>query len=563
MPRKGLSLPVRTGALLAIAVLAACLPAPPTVSVLPPIAGRVAVSEWRTLAATADLVSATISLVQPANGLAVAAGNSRADGSFILFLPPAIRPGEGSTWYLDVVRRRGGRALGLRTVVQWTGSDWTSCTGSKAGDELAVTTATTAAARIVERAGLPLATAIGSAQGGQVSLAAIDALWPRTLHARLQTALATGDDPLAVSPAVIVTQQPETPRGGDLVTWQGFGFGGVTGKVQVGDRELPVRLWQDRTIQAGLPAGLPAGTVTLRLANGEQVMPGAIAVPDAWRVHPPLRRARGGESVAAGVLPAGVVIAGGQDGSYGPLGAVEVLKDGRQLRAPLTVPRYGLAGAVLDGRFYALGGIEARGISAAVEAYDPATDAWARQADLPQALYQPAAAVSGAGLYVFGGEAPTGPSERIYRLTPGGGWQVSPATLQPPRAGAAAVALPDGRIVIAGGRNAAGDALALVEVFDPESGTLSPAPRLRVPRYAHAAGRVGQAVVVAGGWQDGFGALASVEGWSADQPEWTPRASLPAPRFGATGVSVGSTLWVVAGANDGEGSGADVLEYVP
>jgi hypothetical protein len=56
-------------------------------------------------------------------------------------------------------------------------------------------------------------------------------------------------------------------------------------------------------------------------------------------------------------------------------------------RAPLPNPRNHFAGAVLDGRIYAIGGQrgrdEAAGNQRQVDVYDPTTDTWSRAADLP------------------------------------------------------------------------------------------------------------------------------------------------------------------------------------
>src|SRR4051812_7100358 len=54
-------------------------------------------------------------------------------------------------------------------------------------------------------------------------------------------------------------------------------------------------------------------------------------------------------------------------------------------RAVLPTPRAEVAGVVLDGRIYVIGGVEASGKSSnVVEVYDPAADRWQRRANLPQ-----------------------------------------------------------------------------------------------------------------------------------------------------------------------------------
>jgi Ca2+-binding RTX toxin-like protein len=78
-----------------------------------------------------------------------------------------------------------------------------------------------------------------------------------------------------------------------------------------------------------------------------------------------------------------------------------------EARAPLPNPRNHLAGAALDGKVYALGGQhggnEAGGNQGEVDVYDPATDAWARVADLPTPRGHIGATVLGGRLYAIGG----------------------------------------------------------------------------------------------------------------------------------------------------------------
>jgi Ca2+-binding RTX toxin-like protein len=78
-----------------------------------------------------------------------------------------------------------------------------------------------------------------------------------------------------------------------------------------------------------------------------------------------------------------------------------------EARAPLPNPRNHLGGAALEGKVYAVGGQhggdEAGGNQGEVDVYDPATDAWARVADLPAPRGHIGATVLGGRLYAIGG----------------------------------------------------------------------------------------------------------------------------------------------------------------
>jgi hypothetical protein len=548
---------------LALVSLAACTPPQAPTAGLP-LRGRAPALGWHVLGPAQDLGGGTATLLQPGTGLAVAAGVSAADGSFVLYVPPTLRPATGSTWLLDVLRRRQGRLQGLRTVVQWDGTRWLSCSnGATSATDVVVTTATTAAALVCQQSGLPLAQAIGQVRGSQISLPdPIGSAWPGALQQALNADLTAGRDPLRRAAAVITGQNPLPPRAGDALVLSGFGFG-AAGKARLGDQDLAVRSWQDRQLTVQIPAGAVSGVLRLTLSDGRQVVTEPLLLDGGWTSLEPLAVPRGGEAAAVGALGGTVVVAGGVDGQYAPIASVERLQGTDYRRgASMNRARSGAVGAVLGGRFYVVGGMESAGTSATVEAYDPNQDSWQAIASLPQAVSQPAVAATATQLFVLGGDLGNGLSDRIYRWTSGqSAWQTATATLNPPRAGATAVALPDGSLVIAGGRDAQGAALHQVDRYDPVADTLTPLPPLQVARYAHAMAAVGTRVVVAGGWQDATGALSSLETWQVDLSAWQAGPSLPSPRYGLAAATVGDAVWFIGGANDSEGTGGEVWRW--
>ena len=125
------------------------------------------------------------------------------------------------------------------------------------------------------------------------------------------------------------------------------------------------------------------------------------------------------------------------------------------------VPRFQHASAMLpDGRILVIGGWRHSGLSsyvpplANVQIYDPSTNTWSEAASLKTA-----------------------------------------------RAQHAAVALPDGRILAAGGMNHA--PLASTEIYDPSSDTWAKAAPLPQALYGHAIVAAGELVVVSGGFNQG------------------------------------------------------------
>src|SRR5439155_1479660 len=107
-------------------------------------------------------------------------------------------------------------------------------------------------------------------------------------------------------------------------------------------------------------------------------------------------------------------------------------------------------------------------------------------------------------------------------------WTWAPiADLNQPRAEHTATLLANGTVLIAGGRDAAGQPLASAEIYDPATGgyTLLASP-LPAPVWGHTATRLSDGtVLIAGGRLDGLGrprfrGTLRPDGWHR-QPGWT------------------------------------------
>ncbi len=239
-------------------------------------------------------------------------------------------------------------------------------------------------------------------------------------------------------------------------------------------------------------------------------------VPDVatntWAPGPSLAGPRHGATATA--LPDGSVLVAGGRGIEGPLAGAEVITaSGAVLpAAPLSVARADHAAAPLpDGRVLVAGGhvIVAQEDGSLVEAVTGSVE-----------MFDP-----GAGVWFVAG------------------------SLFYPRADAAAVALPDGRVAIVGGRDETGPVLA-VEIYDPAIGALVAGGSLAMPRddAAVAVTRSGH-VVVAGGTVDGV-AQASAD--VIDPVTGTvATVALHEARAGATATAlVTDTVLIAGGVNE-------------
>jgi phosphatidylglycerophosphate synthase len=229
-----------------------------------------------------------------------------------------------------------------------------------------------------------------------------------------------------------------------------------------------------------------------------------------WAAGPPLTEARA-DATATALGDGSVLVAGGR-GPGGPTARVEVLTTSATALAvaPMSMPRAGHVAAPLgDGRVLVAGGT---------------TVVTTEEGSV---------------------ELPTASAE-VFDAT--GSW-TPVAALSRARSGARAVALPDGRVAVVGGRDAAGPVLE-IEVFDPVAGGFVPGGALSLPREdAGVAVTRDGLIVVAGGSVDGV-AQASAD--VIDPVTGVVGAvSLASPRAGATATATVDNRVLVIGGSDG------------
>ena len=112
---------------------------------------------------------------------------------------------------------------------------------------------------------------------------------------------------------------------------------------------------------------------------------------------------------AVGVINDKIYVAGGVNSAGMSTREVEVYDPGANTwtnLASMQVARNHLAGGIINGKFYAVGGRGSTDAPTALEVYDPQTNAWSTLADMPTGRSGIAAGVLSDELYVFGGETP-------------------------------------------------------------------------------------------------------------------------------------------------------------
>ncbi|OOB92252.1 hypothetical protein B0T42_01120 [Rathayibacter sp. VKM Ac-2630] len=219
--------------------------------------------------------------------------------------------------------------------------------------------------------------------------------------------------------------------------------------------------------------------------------------------------------------------------------------------ASMATGRGGVAGVVVGGRIWAIGGMDSTGASLrTTEKYDIATNTWSAGPSLLTARDNPGAGVVNDRIHVFGGRtrlasgtevsANLASAEMLNPLS--GGWQTRAS--MPTGRRTMAVGVINGRIIAAGGeKQPSGATWPQTQEYDPASNTWRSLPNMITPRHG-AVGAVvaGRLHVIAGGPTGGSSYSRVHEiltPASASTPSTaTPTSAPTTPPTGATSVKV-------------------------
>ena len=111
-----------------------------------------------------------------------------------------------------------------------------------------------------------------------------------------------------------------------------------------------------------------------------------------------------------------------------------------------------------------------------------------------------------------------------------------------------ATALPDGRVLVAGGFTGDENAAASAELFDPATETFASLPRMVVVRHSHTATLLKSGkVLLVGGYGAGNAVIADAELFDPATKTFAPAGSLGAARAGHVAVLLGNGTVLIAG----------------
>jgi len=136
-----------------------------------------------------------------------------------------------------------------------------------------------------------------------------------------------------------------------------------------------------------------------------------------------------------------------------------------------------------------------------------------------------------------------------------------------PRTAHSAFRLPDGKVLVVGGSNEGGTAPGSAELFDPGTGTWSPARSMSTARVNFAAAMLTDGkVLITGGWHLVSGtALNTAEQYDPATGLWSPIAAMGTPRYNQTATRLADGRILVSGGvnNDNQGGIATAELYDP
>lgn len=271
------------------------------------------------------------------------------------------------------------------------------------------------------------------------------------------------------------------------------------------------------------------------------------------------------------------------------------------LDGELNIPRHGLTGEALNGYVYAIGGIVSGGTAPtdsqnAVSRYDPATDSWTLEPNLPTARHSLRSAVIDGWIYAVGGHVINSRSENErYNGTV---WQSKAPVYARSSPGVAAY---NGELYVFGGNHYA-TILSRVDIYDPNTDTWRSGCEMPAATCPGRAVRLGDIIYVNNGdgpnelwaydpvgctWDTSIplmnvsrgnyelqvvngriyaiggsntsGSLSSVESWAPGEASWRMEPSLNIARYQFASAVIGNDIYVFGGCDGSDLSSTEVL----
>ena len=218
-------------------------------------------------------------------------------------------------------------------------------------------------------------------------------------------------------------------------------------------------------------------------------------------------------------------------------------------RAQMPTPRTGLAVVAHDDLIYAIGGVSNDGVTGKVEVYEAQADAWSTRSSKPTPVGFISAAVVGGRIYVPGGIDAQQQVQNVLEVydPDRDTWQVRAPLPQP--LAAYGLATLDDQIYLFGGKNGQGY-VASVYRYDPGTDQWQAMKPMSVPRGFLSAASIGDRIYVVGGYDD-VAEFNTCDAYDPVTDTWTPSSPMALPRGGLAVVTVREQLYAIGGGITG------------
>lgn len=222
--------------------------------------------------------------------------------------------------------------------------------------------------------------------------------------------------------------------------------------------------------------------------------------------------------------------------------------------ASMPTARTEVAGAVLDGKIYVIGGYDESGKTTdVVEVYDPLTDRWSRASSLPEPEDHAAAATNNGKLYVVGGYITVGgqrtSTNNSFIYDPSADKWEEIKSMPTPRGALTANFINDILYVI-GGQDASRKTVSTNEAYDPKTDTWTERQPMPTIRHHHASAVIEGKLFVIGGRQTDKSPdlnIGTNEAYDPKLDKWTSFAAMPTKRSGLTAAALSNDVYVFGG----------------